>query len=305
MNKYLNFIGVIIFLISYTKTTKCQTVTDYDGNIYNVVSIGSQEWLKENLRTTRYGNGDTITNVVGKAAWANLAEGGWAYYNNDTNYNIPYGKLYNWLAVIDNRKVCPIGWHVPSLDEWEEMIDYVGGTGYAGGAMKVTDTLYWKSPNTGATNSSGFSSVPSAYRSSNGDFNFIGYGASYWSSAEDSTTQAWSLAVYSNDAAILWGHNSKFSGQSIRCMKDLVNKVNDNTLIKSFTIYPNPANKVLHITCSEQVARVEIYNMLGELVLEKTGEVNTIPVDVLAQGVYTISIKTITGKTAVSRFTKQ
>ena len=123
------------------------------------VIIGAQTWSAKNLDITTYRNGDTIPQVTDPEQWGALTTGAWCYYNNDSTNNAIYGKLYNWYAVIDSRGLAPLGWHVPSDKEWYTLIDYLGGVDIAGGKMKSVSSL-WISPNTGATNSSGFSALP-------------------------------------------------------------------------------------------------------------------------------------------------
>jgi len=140
--------------------TPTAPVTDIDGNEYATIQIGTQVWMAENLRTTKYCNGDPIPNVTDSLQWVNLATGAWAHNNNYSQYENLYGKLYNWYAVDDSRNICPCNWHVPTDAEWTTLIDYLGGEGVAGGKMKSTGTQYWLSPNTDATNESGFSGLP-------------------------------------------------------------------------------------------------------------------------------------------------
>ncbi|MFN5628176.1 MAG: fibrobacter succinogenes major paralogous domain-containing protein [Bacteroidota bacterium] len=154
------------------------SITDQDGNVYKTIVIGTQEWMAENLKSSHYLNGDLIPWVTNEATWGALTTGAACWYNNDSiTYNCPYGRLYNWYAVTDTRNVCPTGWHVPSDAEWTTLINHidtnaVGGSNNntAGGKMKSTGTQYWPSPNTDATNESGFSGLPGGGRSSNGAF---------------------------------------------------------------------------------------------------------------------------------------
>ncbi|MBK9327803.1 MAG: fibrobacter succinogenes major paralogous domain-containing protein [Sphingobacteriales bacterium] len=137
------------------------TVTDIDGNVYNVVKIGNQCWMKENLKTTRYNDGSAIPTGLSNTAWEATTNGAYAIYDNNAANNTTYGKLYNWYAV-NTGKLAPAGWHVPTDAEWTTLTTYLGGVRVAGGPMKAT-TL-WASPNVGATNSSGFTGLPAGYR---------------------------------------------------------------------------------------------------------------------------------------------
>jgi uncharacterized protein (TIGR02145 family) len=206
------------------------SVTDQNGNTYATIVIGTQEWMGENLRTTTYANGDPIPNVTDGFTWGQLTTGAWAHYNNDSQYEIPYGKLYNWYAVADPRNVCPAGWHVPTDGEWNTLVGYLDpayepndGTqsATAGGMMKSTGTQYWDSPNTGASNESGFSGLPGGYRNyGNGYVDHLGFLGNWWSASESVAESAWTRALSYDDAAINWSSHSKRSGFSVRCLRD-------------------------------------------------------------------------------------
>jgi len=194
----------------------------FDGYTYPSIVLGNgQEWMSENLRTTTYANGNPIPNVTDNTQWENLTTGAWSHYNNDSQYENPYGKLYNWYTVDDPRNVCPTGWHVPTDAEWTILSDYLGGENVAGGKMKSTGTQYWLSPNTDATNESGFSGLPGGYRYYNGTFDGIGDHGFWWSSTEDATYYAWDRYLYYNDGNVAWlGSFSKENGFSVRCLRD-------------------------------------------------------------------------------------
>ena len=195
-------------------------MSDIDGNTYKTILIGTQTWMAENLKTSKYRNGTAITTGLTDAAWYNATTGAYAIYNNDPVNNTTYGKLYNWYAVADSRNLCPTGWHVPSDAEWTTLDNYLGGSYGAGGKLKSTSTL-WTAPNTGATNESGFSGLPGGNRYYNGDYvDFRGSGF-WWSSTEYSTTVAWyhNLYYYGDGYALRYYFNKHF-GCSVRCLKD-------------------------------------------------------------------------------------
>ena len=194
------------------------TVTDYDGNVYYTVTIGIQTWMAENLKTTHYANGDPITLVTDDAIWGNLSTGAYCFYDNDAaTHADTYGALYNWYAVVDNRNVCPTGWHVPTNVEWTTLTDYLGGVYVAGGKMKETGTLHWKSPNIGATNESGFTGLPGGFRFlSSGYILRNGY---FWST-DTSLPDALFRYLYHNDTNFRVNSLAKHSGFSVRCVKD-------------------------------------------------------------------------------------
>jgi len=194
-------------------------VTDIDGNTYATVVIGAQEWMAENLRTATYANGDPIPNVTDDSEWSTLSTGAWAIFGNDCDFEIPYGHLYNWFAVDDDRNICPAGWHVATEEEYGEMKDLYGGL-LAGGPMKSAGDLYWLDPNIGGTNESGFSALPGGLRESDGFFNTINVMACYWTA----TAYGFGSAFYQE---MSYGHDNIYTafddveaGFSVRCVKD-------------------------------------------------------------------------------------
>jgi uncharacterized protein (TIGR02145 family) len=198
------------------------TVTDIDGNVYRTVQIGGQCWTAENLRTSTYANGVPIPNVTDGNQWGDLpTTGAWVHYENNASYENPYGKLYNWYAVLDPRNVCPTNWHVPTDGEWTVLTDYLGGESVAGGKMKSTGTQYWQDLNTGATNESGFSGLPGGFRYySNGTFNFLGYNGYWWSASESGAENAWYRTLSTYNAGIYRYSINKRDGFSVRCLRD-------------------------------------------------------------------------------------
>ncbi|OVE78708.1 hypothetical protein BVY01_04640 [bacterium I07] len=202
------------------KSTVSKTVTDIDGNVYRTIKIGNQVWMAENLKVTHYRNGDPIPHVTSTTAWSNLSTGAYCNYENTASNVSTYGCLYNWYAVNDSRKIAPVGWHVPTDAEWRTLVDYLGGSGVAGGKMKESGTLHWKSPNTGATNSSDFSVLPGGYRNNPGDFYSVGSDAPFWSSTEGSSLSAWGWRLGYSISGVRRGKDDKPSGFSVRFVRD-------------------------------------------------------------------------------------
>lgn len=196
------------------------TVTDIDGNEYKTVEIGGQVWMTENLRVTHYRNGDAISNITDTAGWSNTTSGAFCWYENDKAGNEnPYGALYNWYAANDSRNLAPSGWHVPSKEEWLTLVSSLGGTDIAGGKMKEAGTAHWESPNTGATNESGFTAVGSGYRYNDGDFDTQLKAGGFWSTT-DSADFGYHPYLRSVEAAYKSNTLYKVCGNSIRCVKD-------------------------------------------------------------------------------------
>ena len=194
-------------------------VQDIDGNTYKTVTIGTQVWMAGDLKTTRYNDGTAIPLVTDFDTWASLTTPAYSWYNNDDGNKEVFGALYNWY-VVDTKKICPKGWHVPSNIEWETLQNFLGGYRFAGGELKLPGTVLWKSPNAGATNSTGFSAVPAGFRSNNGSFNFIGVSSSWWSTAENGDTHADFWVLYYKNAFMEKNVSEKRIGFCIRCLKD-------------------------------------------------------------------------------------
>ena len=184
------------------------------------VTIGTQEWKTKNLDVTTYRNGDVIPEVKDPDEWANLTTGAWCYYNNDPENGKTYGKLYNWYAVNDRRGLAPKGYHVPSIKEWDELVIYLEGIYSAGGKMKEKEYTHWSSPNAEATNSSGFTGLPSGYRDGSGKFYDIGYLGNWWSSSVFGTKGAWSRNLEYTNGHAYRSNANRANGFSVRCLKD-------------------------------------------------------------------------------------
>lgn len=203
---------------TFTTLKVAASVTDIDGNIYPTVTIGSQVWMKENLKVSRFKNGDPVNNLS-DSQWQSATTGAYGVYANSADNNNTYGKLYNQYAVADPRGLCPAGWHVPSSAELSELIGFLGGDTIAGGKMKAVSSL-WISPNVGATNASGFTGLPGGYRSSNGAYNDMGRQGYWWSSTDLSSIQSWYRDLNCKNTKAAYGVFFKNQGLSVRCVQD-------------------------------------------------------------------------------------
>jgi len=195
------------------------TVTDIDGNVYHTVTIGTQVWMVENLKTTKYHDGTSIPNVTDNNAWSNLTTGAYCDYNNTPSNSATYGKLYNWYAV-NTGKLCPTGWHVATDAEWTTLTNSLGGGSIAGGKLKETGITHWNSPNTGATNKTGFTALPGGGRDSDGTFFNVGDGGYWWSATEGDAASAWYRLMTYNGSTVYRGGSHKELGFSVRCVRD-------------------------------------------------------------------------------------
>jgi len=201
-------------------TTQTETVTDADGNVYHTVTIGTQVWMAENLKTTKYRDGTAIPNVTNAASWVGLTTGAFCWYNNDaTTYKNTYGGLYNWYAV-NTGKLAPTGWHVPTDAEWTTLTTFLGGEDVAGSKLKETGTTHWLSPNAGATNETGFTALPGGYRINDGAYGDFGGSGYWWCSNEGGTSNPFLRYMTCGFSKVVRSDTSKQYGISVRCVKD-------------------------------------------------------------------------------------
>jgi uncharacterized protein (TIGR02145 family) len=198
---------------------KCNEAMDIDGNAYHSITIGTQTWMVENLKTTKYNDGTAIPVVTDNDAWASLTTPGYCWYNNDSvTYKDTYGALYNWYTV-NTGKLAPKGWHVATDDEWATLTTYVGGESVAGGKLKEAGTTHWSSPNTGATNEIGFSALPGGYRG-NGIFTKVGSYGGWWSLNAIDPTNPYFRGMSYNIAYVGRSYFNMNYGFSVRCVRD-------------------------------------------------------------------------------------
>jgi len=295
---------------------QAQTVSDFDGNVYNTVTIGTQVWMRENLKATHYSSG--VPMIDGTSA-GNIGGNYTAKYYFDHD-NIPantviYGKLYTWAAVMNGANSsnsqpsgvqgpCPTGWHVPSDAEWNIMAKYldiyVDTTSelYSGlnigNKLKESGTSHWSSGNCG-DNSSNFTALPGGCRFSDASFSNIHDGGYWWTSTTYDTWNAWSRHLYYIDATVYRLRSyDKAEGFGLRCVRDIgATQINENIIDKYIQIYPNPATDKVYINITEgQKIKMQVYNIIGNCVLqsELTNETNDIDISFLATGVYVIKL---------------
>ncbi len=208
---------------SILTTTNFIYPRDVDGNFYTTVQIGTQVWMKQNLKTTKLRDGTSIPTNFTDAAWIALTTTAYSEVNNDVANTVPYGKLYNWYAVSDPAGLCPVGWHVPSDAEYITLTDFLGGDTIAGGKMKEVGLTHWISPNTDATNSSEFTGVGSGRRSSyDGKYSYVGYLGYLWTTSANPSSPGFFTARYLDNGGkglgvYPWG---KSAGIAVRCLRD-------------------------------------------------------------------------------------
>lgn len=201
-------------------THKQDAVPDIDGNYYNTVKTGNQIWLEEDLKTTRLNDGTQIAHDLTDDYWPTRTSPAYSWYGNDSvNFSFPRGKFYNWYTVATN-KLCPLGWHVPSTQEWNLLMLFLGGDTVAGGKLKVSGTMFWKYPNYKATNESGFRAFPAGFRKASDGWVHSDMVNHWWCAdiLSDSTALNW--YVYAGTGVLYRTRNSRNMGYSVRCIKD-------------------------------------------------------------------------------------
>jgi uncharacterized protein (TIGR02145 family) len=193
---------------------------NWDSLTNDEVKIGNQIWMKKNLETDRYRNGDPIPQITDSTEWNRATTGAWCYYNNDPILGAVYGKLYNWHAVNDPRGLAPTGWHVASQSEWETLFTLLGGDTVAGGKLKESGLIHWTAPNTSATNVTGFTALPGGNRSYNGSFSKLELWGMWWTSTEGDEYSAKYVGMFSDDRIAAVSADRKAKGFSVRCVQD-------------------------------------------------------------------------------------
>ncbi|MDF2435750.1 MAG: Microbial collagenase precursor [Bacteroidota bacterium] len=310
----LLFIGLSLL----SMTNQAQTVTDVQGNVYNTIAIGTQLWMKENLRTGKYNDGTPITYPgVNNTLWQNNTNGAYAWLQNDSStYAVTYGALYNWFAVSPTtnggKNICPLNWHVPTHNDFTtlERALCTSGTcvtdfpfdlstiGYRGtnegNKMKESGTIHWNSPNAG-TNSSMFTGLPGCKRDNAGAFSTTpGTFGLWWTSTSYDATFAFNRALSYNNAGVSRAHGyQKSNAFSVRCVCDFTIGVEEIEFENKIQIYPNPAVEKLTIDFDlTQDLEMNLYNIIGKLVIQKnlSSGRNDIDISSLPKGIYLIRI---------------
>ena len=257
-----NYCTIVTDKPTETKTTDFKFVecTDADGNHYAVVHIGNQTWMAENLKTTKYRNGEAIPNVTENAAWAALSTSAWCDYDNNAANGLKYGKLYNWYAVADGRNIAPSGWHGVTNEDWIVLENHLISNGYNYDgtttenkiAKALAANVDWEIFSEIGTvgndlkinNKVGFSLLPGGYRFNDGLFFVINYNGTWWSSTEADEEWAWVRNLSYNHYSLGRGHNKKICGFSLRCIKDelptlttsIITNIDNTTAISGGTI---------------------------------------------------------------------
>lgn len=278
-------------------------VTDIDGNVYKTVVVDSMIWFAENLKVSRFQNGDTIPNVSDAAEWSALKGPGMCSYQNDPSYDCPNGKLYNYFVGTDERNPCPVGWRVPSSADFARLINYYdadanGGApsslpNSAGGFLKSAGTSIWRVPNTNATNLSGFSAIPNGGRNNQGAFsNSTDAAASYWSTSLVGPGMGFFLELaYPQDYAVRNAYWAQY-GACIRCVSDMNATSVFEEGVKNLRVFPNPAGETIQITVTSNMVggSYSIADVSGRPILQGTLDSDhvTLSIGDLPNGLYLV-----------------
>ena len=310
MIKFLTLLTTVLFAATAFSQGEQRyadgTATDQDGNTFEWINYGTQDWAIENAEVVTYRDGTEIPQVTDATEWNNLTTGAWCYYDNDPTK----GKLYNWYAVAGihdtdpntpNKEFAPEGWHVPSDAEWTTLEEYLIANGYnydgttTGNkiAKAMASTTGWKSStSTGAVgngqslnNKSGFNAFPGGYRFSNGVFNYEGWVEFFWSFTEYGTSMmAWFRSLPYNINYINRNNNSKLSGYPVRFVRD-ASTATTKDYSNNITIYPNPTTSIVTLQGGKQYD-IEVYTLQGKKVMALTG--NTIDMSHLSSATYIV-----------------
>jgi uncharacterized protein (TIGR02145 family) len=285
---------VFSFIIGLIKV-QAQTVTDIVGNVYFTITIGTQVWMKENLKATKYNDGIAIINITDNGIWYALTTGAYCDYNNTPANSTTNGRLYNWYAVDNNaltkvvsnggKNVCPTGWHVPTDAEWTTLENYLIANGYnwdgttAGNkiAKSMASTSGWTAfaslgtvgNDQASNNNSGFTALPSGYRTNSGVYGDVGSYGDWWSSSENSTSDAYFRLMYYNYSNVNRAGSPKRNGLSVRCLSDQLATDITNPSASVIEIYPNPVSGILNIdNKGENSETVSIINSQSTLLIK-------------------------------------
>jgi len=272
----MKIILIPIILCTYFQVSS-QILIDIDGNTYETVTIGTQTWTAENLKTTKFSNGVPISYVHEDSTWSKLSTSAFCTYEHDISNREEHGNLYNFYSVISKNQLCPIGWYVPTSQDWTTLIDYLGGDTIAGGKLKEFGFDHWRSPNTGADNSTEMKVIPSGYRYSDygfhkGEFNGLNGNGSIWTSTSSSDSTSLAKYFYAGSAEIGHLDHKNSYGRSVRCIKDDKCLPTINFDEESVILYPNPTSGVFQIQLADEFSddlfNVYIYNNLGQKIRE-------------------------------------
>ncbi len=284
--------------------------TDKDLNNYSIVQIGLQTWMAENLKTTKYNDGTAINNLTDATAWSYQYSPAYCWWGNDEANKDVYGALYNWFAV-NTGKLCPSGWRVSTDNDWKALEGYITGDSDAN-KLKETGTTHWPSPNSGATNATGFTALPGGHRGDLGSFYAKGSNGQFWCNTEYSYSNAWNRGIINEFSTVVRKDNSKVSGMSVRCLKNfqIVLRILDatswtaenhnlstvsNAVIKLYTSKASFDNNLPEFTTTSdangmvQLLNLPVQNQDSYLLIVEKGDLKNIKDGYIIGGVFNSS----------------
>lgn len=319
---------VVLFLTGMCISVNAQnTMMDFDGNEYKTVKIGEQEWMSENLKTTRYNDGAGISLVTDSLDWIKLTTPGYSFlHNNEALYKNLYGALYNYYAV-NTGKLCPAGWHIPSKDEWQVLLDYLSAKGYNYDGTTVSNKVAialseydgWQySTGMGCVgnddykdlhNRSGFSAKPAGFRFPMtpilGSFLYVTIRAAWWASDLFNTEVANVIQIENTNPSVQLSGNMFTAGYSCRCLKNSTTGVDENKSRMKLKIYPNPASNWLNFSSEQNGCEYFIINMLGQKISGGKLKDNMLNIENLKNGIYQLIVTGKNGQKSSALFSKQ
>jgi uncharacterized protein (TIGR02145 family) len=293
--------SLAIFLTGLTVETAAQTdsITDIDGNVYQTIAIGTQWWMTENLKVSRYANGDTIPYLKQDEDWAASEEGAYCYYANRTNFIDQFGLLYNWYVAADEREVCPSGWHISTDEDWIILEKYLGMS-----AAETERMTAWRGSNEGdklkdhsfgGNNSSGFTAFGTGYRDPEGTFKAMGTDNDYWTSTpydNEGNTEGILHGLLNSKSSVVRNFHVPGYGFCIRCVRDEVVSAKEHKSRAGSLVYPNPAGDQLFIKNADGNL-LTIRNLAGQVVWteEVSSQEHLVDMSCLHSGTYLVSLK--------------
>jgi uncharacterized protein (TIGR02145 family) len=217
--------GSLVALNANSNVAQTQTQSEKNasgtGNKqdYKTITFGSQIWMAENLSVSKYANGDPIANISDDKLWIKSEEGAWCDYLNNPSFENPYGKLYNYYAIIDKRNLCPTGWHVPTEDDYNALFKFLGKASRAGAQLMEPGTAHWAPPNKDSRGT-GFMALPGGIRAGGGKFVGMGKLGFFWTSSKSFNGSAMALHLHANDEGAGMDNYDRNAGYSVRCLKN-------------------------------------------------------------------------------------
>jgi uncharacterized protein (TIGR02145 family) len=310
---------IILFLSIFCLSSilvKAQTVNDIDGNVYNTVTIGSQEWMVENLKVTKYRNGDLISttnpdtlNISGESN----PKYQWIYKSDSSNLST-FGRLYTGYVVSDSRGLCPTGWHVPWDVDWTTLENFLQANeyNYDGSidndgdrstnnkiAKSLASTTNWASSNNiGAIgnndypnyrNKSGFSALPGGIRRYDINFYYIETDGAWWSASESGNGSLWSRELSHYIDNVIRSEGDMKLGMSVRCVNDNTVTIDNSVVTDKVAIYPNPASEMIYIhNIIDSKTSIKIFDIQGNLVISRDNASEAVDISSLSNGIYIV-----------------